>query len=166
MQISKETMKVKSLLPQFNTCLLAVEGPDSTGLLLEEALDPVLLSTMIQPSVSFCSKSKQHLIEALVMTKRSKEEMSMIEKEMRKTTKYYLNKHEVVQLLIKKYSEEEVLEFGRGAVSLLQNYSCTIDEQLKKCSKLFSVILSSHDKDTDFDEDEEDEDDDDDDDDA
>ena len=157
MQISKETMKVKSLLPQFNTCLLAVEGPDSTGLLLEEALDPVLLSTMIQPSISFCSKSKQELIEALVMTKRSKEEMSMIEKEMRKTTKYYLNKHEVVQLLIKKYSEEEVLEFGRGAVSLLQNYSCTIDEQLKKCSKLFSVILSSHDKDTDFDEDEEDE---------
>ena len=163
MQISKETMKVKSLLPQFNTCLLAVEGPHSTGLLLEEALDPVLLSTMIQPSVSFCSKSKQDLIEALVMTKRSKEEMSMIEKEMRKTTKYYLNKHEVVQLLIKKYSEEEVLEFGRGAVSLLQNYSCTIDEKLKKCSKLFSVILSSHDKDTDFDEDEEDEDDDDDD---
>ena len=163
MQISKETMKVKSLLPQFNTCLLAVEGPDSTGLLLEEALDPVLLSTMIQPSVSFCSKSKQDLIEALVMTKRSKEEMSMIEKEMTKTTKYYLNKHEVVQLLIKKYSEEEVLEFRRGAVSLLQNYSCTIVEQLKKCSKLFSVILSSHDKDTDFDEDEEDEDDDDDD---
>ena len=87
----------------------------------------------------------------------------MIEKEMRKTTKYYLNKHEVVQLLIKKYSEEEVLEFRRGAVSRLQNYSCTIDEQLKKCSKLFSIILSSHDKDTDFDEDEEDEDDDDDD---
>ena len=56
-----------------------------------------------------------------------------------------------------------MLEFGRGAVSLLQNYSCTIDEQLKKCSKLFSIILSSHDKDTDFDEDEEDEDDDDDD---
>ena len=61
MQISKETMKVKSLLPQFITCLLAVEGPDSTGLLLEEALDPVLLSTMIQPSLLFCSKSKQDL---------------------------------------------------------------------------------------------------------
>ena len=89
----------------------------------------------------------------------------MIEIEMRKTTKYYLNKHEVVQLLIKKYSEEEVLEFGRGAVSLLQNYSSIIDEQLKKCSKLFSVILSSHDKDTDFEEDEEEEDEDDDDDD-
>ena len=71
-----------------------------------------------------------------------------------------MNKHEVVQLLHKKYSEEEVLEFGRGAVLLLQNYSCTIDEQLKKCSNLFSVILSSHDKDTDFEEDEEDDDDD------
>ena len=68
-QINKETTKVKSLLPQFNTCLLAVEGPYSMGLLLEEALDPVLLSTMIQPSVSFYSKSKQELIEALVMTK-------------------------------------------------------------------------------------------------
>ena len=47
MQINKETTEVKSLLPQFNTCLLAVEGPDSTELLLEEALDPVLLCTVI-----------------------------------------------------------------------------------------------------------------------
>ena len=139
MQISKETMKVKSLLPQFNTCLLAVEGPDSTGLLLEEALDPVLLSTMIQPSVSFCSKSKQDLIEALVMTKRRKKEMSMIEKEMRKTTKYYLNKHEVVQLLIKKYSEEEVLEFGKEQCHFYRTTVVLLMNSLKSVPNYFPL---------------------------
>lgn len=74
-QISKETNNIKSLLE------------DGKLLSIPEALDPSTYSTIL--STPHFSESKQQLIEAFLMMKRSTEEIIILRTEMKNTAHYY-----------------------------------------------------------------------------
>jgi len=57
-QISKETKKIKSLLPEYNACQVVIGGDSAPLLLLEEALDPSLLAAVLKPNSSLPFDSK------------------------------------------------------------------------------------------------------------
>jgi len=65
-QISKETKKIKSLLPEYNACQVVIGGDSAPSLLLEEALAAVL-----KPNSSLPFDSKRELIDAYIPLKRS-----------------------------------------------------------------------------------------------
>jgi len=103
-QISKETKKIKSLLPEYNACQVVIGG-DSAPLLLLEALDPSLLAAVLKPNSSLPFVSKRKLIDAYIMMKRSSEEISMLDTEMENTTQYYLDRKNTLQKLIESFSQ-------------------------------------------------------------
>jgi len=57
-QISKETKKIESLLPEYNACQVVIGGDSAPLLLLEEALDPSLLAAVLKPNSSLPFDSK------------------------------------------------------------------------------------------------------------
>ena len=61
-QISKETKKIKSLLPEYNACQVVIGGDSAPLLLLEEALDPSLLAAVLKPNSSLPFDSKRELM--------------------------------------------------------------------------------------------------------
>ena len=67
-QISKETKKIKVLIPDYNTCR-TIQGEAMIS--LQEALDPVALSQTIYSESLRPSKSRQEITDAYLMIKRT-----------------------------------------------------------------------------------------------
>ncbi len=91
-QISKETKNIKSLLPIYNSCKSTLEY--GKLLSIPEALDPSTYSTIL--STPHFSESKQQLIEAFLMMKRSTEEIIMLRTEMKNTAHHYKKKQLII----------------------------------------------------------------------
>ena len=134
-QISKETKKIKSLIPEYNACQLVIGGESSMSLLLNEALDPSVLNTTLHPTSSLPSESQQELIDAKIMVKRSSEEISMLDIEMKNIIQYYVDRKNTLQEIIQSLSQRE--DAFRGTVALLQTVNIQVDNQINKCFKLF-----------------------------
>ena len=78
LQISKETQKIKELLPEFNACHVVVGKHEP--LQLEEALDSSKLTTIVHPHSS--SSKRELIVHTLLYIKRAGEEISMVAMEM------------------------------------------------------------------------------------
>ena len=140
-QISKETKKIESLLPEYNACQVVIGGDSAPLLLLEEALDPSLLAAVLKPNSSLPFDSKRELIDAYIMMKRSSEEISMLDTEMENTTQYYLDRKNTLQKLLESFSQRGDA-FGRGAVALLQDVYLKVDRKITERTELFAVTDS------------------------
>ncbi len=108
---------------------------------MEEALDPNLLYSRTQSNSMF-SKEKQDIISAHLKKKRSTEEIALLKTEMKNMLEYHSIKLQKLENLLKDYRSHGSA-FGRGAVSRLQALNNEVKLQLTKCSKLFSIFLSS-----------------------
>ena len=157
-QISSETLKIKSLVPQYNSCQ-AMESRESKDVLLEEALDPLFLATQLQPNLLFHSKAKQELINACLTVERSSEEIVLLQEEMQRTLNYYSNILNKVDISLAKFLTQRPSLFARGAISLLQSFRKTMAMKMRICQDYFSPILSEQCAITDVCSDDEDEDD-------
>ena len=144
-QIRSETLKIKSLIHQYNSCHLALEGQDGKDMLLEEALDPFFLAKQLQPNLLLYSKAKQELIESCLRINRSSEELLLVQQEMRSTLNYYYKVLDEVDNTVTRYSRPFPSEYDRGAVSLLQVHRKAVTVELKKCQDYFSPVLSPSD---------------------
>ena len=141
-QLSKETKKIKALLPEFNACQSVIEGRSS--LTLDEALDPSKLSVLLQPNASrFPSKCRQELIDAYIMVKRTTEEIEMLESEMRNTKQYYVDRKSTVQTTIESFSQKGDA-FSRGAVAFLRNLETEANIRIRECTELFVPSDQGH----------------------
>ena len=85
-QISKETKKIKVFIPDYNTCR-TIQGEAMIS--LQEALDPVALSQTMYSESLRPSKSRQEIIDAYLMIKRTTEKISMLRNDIFNTMKYY-----------------------------------------------------------------------------
>ena len=127
LQISKETKKIKELLPEFNACQSVIGGCEP--LRLEDALDPSELTTIMQPNISH---SKRELIDAYLIIKRADEELSMVAVEMTNTLKHYEQQLMAVKNCIEQY-RTGVDAFSRGAVALLQALLVKLHARVSEC---------------------------------
>jgi len=139
--IGKETATIKTLVPQFNSCMEAQNGSEAKGLLIEEALDSTKLAALTTSS-SFLSKEKQDIIGTYLRIKRSTEELSLLKIEMKNTQDYYATKLAVLKDLIEEHRLQGSL-FGQGAVSLLLTLHGDVKQDLMKCTKDFSPFFHS-----------------------
>ncbi len=133
-QISKETKNIKSMLPVYNACQSSLVGGRS--MLIIEALDPSSFSTVLLTQPLY-SESKQELIEAYLVMRRSTEEISMLKMDMKNTLRYYEDKKETLLQLIESMAQRDDTH-ARGTVALLRHMLIDIDNTYKECSELFS----------------------------
>ena len=136
-QISKETKKIKVLIPEYNTCQ-TIEGEAPVS--LQEALDPETLSKAMYSKL-YPSESRQEIIDAYLMIKRTTEEVSMLHADISNTLKYYGHMSAAVEKALSKFSLQDC--FSRGAVSLLKSRKGEIDkmkEDLDRTNTLFQAM--------------------------
>ena len=151
-QITKETKAIQALLPEYNACERAVGGEDGVSqLVLTEALDPNVLASVLRPQSSLPSKSKRELMDSYIMVKRSTEEVTMLETDMRNTIQYYFNQRATIEDLLKLFKGNVQLE--RGSISLLKNMYACVDRKLTGCTQLFENCTPVADPDDDTDSD-------------
>ena len=124
------------LLPEYNACRLAAGITDTLG--IKQALDPSLLSELIQPGLSLVCGRKRELTDAYIMMKRSSGEIEMLESEMDTTMHYYVSKQKSIESAISVFSRRKDV-FAQGAIVLLQSMRENIDKQVALCQKMFSV---------------------------
>ena len=91
LQISKETKKIRELLPEYNACTNV--SSECSPL---EMNDATKLTTIMD--TTSISNSKRELIETFLRIKRSEEEIVMLESEMSNTVDHY--EHEVQAVVI------------------------------------------------------------------
>ena len=138
-QIQCETLKIKSVLPKYNSCQLVLQQQGKMEICFKEALDPQFLARELQYNM-FCSKEKQALINAHLRIIRSAEEITLIQQEMQSTLNYYSNTLDVVSGCITTHSIMQS-PFERGAVSLLVKLQQSIQMRKKECQEKFGPIL-------------------------
>ena len=140
-QVRSETLKIKSLVPQYN--LYQAEGsPESKDMLLQDAFDPAFLATQLQPHLLFYSKAKQELINACLTVQRSSEEIALVRDEMQRTLNYYSNMLNKVDISLTQFSTCQPSLFARGAISLLHSFRKAVAMRMRVCQDHFSPILS------------------------
>ena len=137
LQISKETKKIKELLPEFNACHVVVSKHEP--LQLQEVLDSSKLTTIVHPH---SSSSKRELIDAYFTIKRADEEISMVAMEMTYTRQHYVHEISAVQNCIQQYSKKTDA-FSRGSVALLHGLLTKLNIRVIEIHDLFSVISNS-----------------------
>lgn len=131
--VFKYQKKPRRLRHSYPSTIKHGEGTTS----LEEALDPLKLTCELHSNLSI---SKQQIVDAYLMMKRSTEEMEMLQNEMRNTTKHYTGLKLAVQEAICTFSERDDL-FGRGAVSLLHNMITALNKRIEECISLPVMVM-------------------------
>ena len=86
-QVTSETKRLRTLLEEYNICLLVVSS-SSIQITLDEALDPEVLSSKLHADTT-SSKPHQDILEAYLQMKRSNEEIVLLESEMENTIHFY-----------------------------------------------------------------------------
>ena len=137
MQISKETNKVKALVQEYNACQ-TVSTDSCCNLCLQDALDSATLSQILNPKICVFTPSKQELVHAYIMVKRSGEEIHMLEGEMENTLHYYEKRKDAIVVTLE-YLQTQEQAFDRGAHALLHTLLEDTRQQLDKCRLLFSA---------------------------
>ena len=120
MQISKETNKVKALVQEYNACQ-TVSTDTCCNLCLQDAHDSAALAQILNPKICVFTPSKQELVNAYIMVKRSGEEIHMLEGEMENTLHYYEKRKDAIVVTLGCLQTQEQA-FDRGAHALLHIY--------------------------------------------
>lgn len=128
-QITKETKRIKALVPEYNLCQDLNQQKTVT---VEEALDPATFN--MKP---LQSKLKQQILYAYLTMCRVAEEISLLQCEMQNTTQYYTNVQHSILAAVKRFSKRQDA-FGRGAVSLLHQLLGGISVQVEQCNRLLA----------------------------
>ena len=139
-QISKETKKIKVLIPDYNTCR-TIQGEAMIS--LQEALDPVALSQTMYSESLHPSKSRQEITDAYLMIKRTTEEISMLRNDIFHTIKYYDDLKNAVEKALLPLSVEQDC-FSRGAVSLLKSKKEQIQRMKEELDRMNSSFQAIH----------------------
>ena len=137
LQISKETKKIRELLPEFNACRSV--SSECAPLEMEEALDPTTLTTIVDTSVSH---SKREFIDTFLRIRRSDEEIAMLTMEMNCTVAHYEHEVQAVLNCIESYTQKRDA-FSRGAIALLRSLLCKHQVRLSESHHLHSIMKSS-----------------------
>ena len=133
-QISKETNSIKALLPVHNSCQSILEN--SSLLLLDEALDPSKCCALL--SMPHFSETKQQVIEAALMLKRSSEEIVMLREESQNTLQYYQPKQQVIAHVLESLGTK-CDAYSRGAIELLQKMHSVVSKIHQECLQAFAM---------------------------
>lgn len=136
-QITKETQKLKALLQEYNACHVG-GGDNSNILLFSDITDTSKLAQILHPSVSY-SVDKQELIEAYLLSKRSAEELRLLELDMTNVIQYHKRRVEVLATAV--CNPSDISEIG--ALSVLHNHLQEAKHQLQKCKELFTSCSNS-----------------------
>lgn len=136
-QISKETLKIKALVQEYNACQ-SVTG-HTNCLTLADALDSSTLAKILQPKLCEITPHRQELINAHCMLKRSSEEIQMLKSDMAHTVQYYENRKSVIMNTVTSIDQEHA--YDRGARALLLSLLQATDLQVEKYRQLFSACL-------------------------
>ena len=146
-QIQKESKKIRSLLPEYNTCLVLLGDKSSTTLTIKEALDPAALVTLFTKPIYVCtqSSSKRELVESFLLIKRASEESVMLTNEMKNVIAYYTHTNATLLKLIQAKQSvcTSALALNRGAVSMLKSKHLAVERELHALHELFGPIIGS-----------------------
>ena len=119
---------------------MIVPAKHSKPLTLAEALDPSILSSTFSFSIPGQPFTDRHdVIDAYIMMKRSSEEISLLDNEMKNTISHYSERERTI------LSHIELLHhstdaYSRGAKALLYNLLLQVRKHLEECNTMFSVI--------------------------
>ena len=135
-QVTNETKRLRVLLEEYNICQLIVNS-SSTQITLDEALDPIVLSSKLGVHAdTTVSKPHQDIIEAYLQMKRSNEEILLLEKEMANTIQFYAEQQKSLLTLIDQMKQGRISEsnpFSRGAIALLHALFQRRDKLFQEC---------------------------------
>lgn len=138
--ISKEMKRVKQLLEEYNgTCYE-----------LDSQCLPRSISDVLSPTSDFWGadkaesssipyKMKKDIIQALLLTRRSKEELELLRNEMCDTVSYWSLRTECIANKITEFDQDDI--FSRGARCLLTKLKTEADLMLLNATTAFEVPM-------------------------
>ena len=132
LQISKETKKIRELLPKYNACTNV--SSECSPL---EMNDATKLTTIMD--TTSISNSKRELIETFLRIKRSEEEIVMLESEMSNTVDHYEHEVQAVVICIDKCVHKRDA-FSRGALALLYPHLIKLQTRLNESHYFHSIM--------------------------
>lgn len=141
--ISKETNRARQFLDEYNAILQA-----------EGCFAPVPVSEVLSLSSKFwydegmqkgCEKVplsiQKEIIDAYLRTKRTNEEIKLVEQEMRNVIEYLHRKREIITNQINTYQKCDEDMFNKGAISLLHKLLWKVELSEAKAVACFSSII-------------------------
>lgn len=140
--ITKETSTAKHLLNELNASLSQADV-SFVHIPLADVLSPVsdFWQCHSTPSHEIPSTVKRDIIEAFLLQKRCKEELSLLQSEMQNVIDYYNQKEAIINNVLHEIANSEENQYTRGCICLLKKLKLEVELFRSKAASAYSSVI-------------------------